>query len=175
MRVLITYHSQTGNTEKVARAIQEALSNENVTLLPASDVKAETFETYDIVFLGSGVYGSIIGKSLRQLMKRVVNLPEKFVLFTTHSSIGRNAHIKAFSKIRRSIEDSNCEVIAEYDCLGENNAITADRRKLFLQNLSPSERKEAEDHIEKLKGHPNAEDLEDTKKFVIDLMNAIAN
>lgn len=175
MRILIAYHSQTGNTEKVAKAMQEALSNEEVTLLPADEVKSETFETYDIVFLGSGVYGSLIGKSLRQLMKRVVHLPEKFILFSTHSSIGHDTHIKAFSKIRRSIEDSNCEVVAEYDCLGENKAITPERREIFLKTLTEEKRKEAENHMEKLKGHPNAEDLDDTKKFVIDLMKELKN
>ena len=175
MRVLIAYHSQTGNTEKVAKAMQEALSNEDVTLLPADEVKSETFETYDIVFLGSGVYGSLIGKSLRQLMKRVVNLPERFVLFSTHSSVGHDAHIKAFSKIRRSIEESNCDVIAEYNCLGENHAITPERREMFLQTLSDKKRNEAEQHIEKLKGHPNAQDLDETKKFIIDLMKELKN
>ena len=175
MRILITYHTQSGNTEKVAKAMQEALINEEVTLIPVSEAKPDDFETWDIVFLGSGVYGGMIGKNLRQFMKRVVNLPEKFVLFTTHSSNEYETHIKAFNKIRRSIQESNSQVIAEFDCLGENKSITPERRELFLQNLAPEKQKEALEFMEKLKGHPNADDLEDAKKFVIDLMNKITS
>ncbi|NHI91534.1 MAG: hypothetical protein EAX96_03455 [Candidatus Lokiarchaeota archaeon] len=175
LKILITYHSQTGNTEKIAKGMKEALKNEDVTLLPATESKPETFDTYDIVFLGSGVYGGIIGKSLRNLMHRVVNLPGKFVLFSTHSSISHETHIKAFSMIRKSLEESNCEIVAEYDCLGENREITPERRELFLQSLPKEKQKEALEHIEKLKGHPNIEDVENAKKFVFNLMKKLKN
>jgi len=50
MKALVTYYSQTGNTEKLARAIYEAIHVEK-ELLPVQDVK--NTEGYDIIFVTS--------------------------------------------------------------------------------------------------------------------------
>ncbi|MHA1798120.1 MAG: flavodoxin family protein [Candidatus Helarchaeota archaeon] len=172
MKILIVYHSQTGNTEIIAKVMNDTLKIDNqVTLLRASDVKPEVLQDYDIVFLGSSVYGGLVGKSLRQLMKRVFYLPEKFVLFSTHSSNDYVTHVKAFRKIRKSIEESNSKIIDEFDCLGENKAITPERQEIFMKNLDPDERRKAKEYLKLLKGHPNEEDIENARKFVINLIN----
>ncbi len=166
MKILIAYHSQTGNTKLIAETMNEALLKENVTLLPAIDVDPKTLEFYDLVIIGSGIYGGQVGKSIKKLMKNAINLPEKFILFSTHSSEDRETHIKAFARIRKVIEGDFRQVLTEFDCLGENKMATPERQELFLANLTPEKRKEAEEYIQKLKGHPNIDDLNAARDFI---------
>ena len=55
MKALVLYHSSTGNTKKVADAIQNSLINEKVESVLASvgDAAEQELYDYDLVFLGS--------------------------------------------------------------------------------------------------------------------------
>lgn len=54
MNVLVAYFSQSGNTEKIAKAIWEEASRENEACLKKlEEVSAEDFADYDVVFIGS--------------------------------------------------------------------------------------------------------------------------
>ena len=59
MKILIAYHSDTGNTEKVGNAIKETLAGEgqDVTAMAAKEADPSTLGSYDLVVLGSGIYG----------------------------------------------------------------------------------------------------------------------
>jgi len=50
MKILVTYFSQTGNTEKIAQAIHEVSSkNHESTLKKLKKVKIEELEDYDLI------------------------------------------------------------------------------------------------------------------------------
>lgn len=61
----------------------EALTDEAVTIIPASEVDPDALSSYDVVFLGSGVYAASVGKSIKDLMAEASKqqLPPKFALF----------------------------------------------------------------------------------------------
>jgi hypothetical protein len=88
MKALVTYYSQTGNTEKVARAIYEAIHVEK-ELLPVQDVKGT--EGYDIIFVGFPVQGHSVPAKLLPFFK---NLPagQNIALFCTHGAL-RGGHL----------------------------------------------------------------------------------
>jgi len=173
MKVLIAYHSQTGNTKLIAETMNEELSNDEVTLLPAADVDPETLETFDLVILGSGIYGGSVGKSVKKLMRKAINLPEKFILFSTHASDSREMHVKAFGRIRKVIEGDFRQIVSEFDCLGENKLMTAEREQMFIATLAPEKQKEAEEHVQNLKGRPNSDDIEQARVFIKDIINKL--
>ena len=50
MKILITYSSKTGNTQRLAEGIYDNLGMEDVTIMPMAEV--ETLEPYDIVLVG---------------------------------------------------------------------------------------------------------------------------
>ena len=58
LKVLIVYWSATGNTEKVANAIQQALTREGITpiIKKVADSAEEELYNYDLVFLGAPSY-----------------------------------------------------------------------------------------------------------------------
>lgn len=163
MKILITYFSQTGNTEKVAISMKEALTSEEVDLKPVKNVDPSNLSTYDLIFLGSGVYASRVHNSVINLVKNAPTLPSKFAFFCTHQSL--KFYQKPFDKINNMLEKKNCTVLGTFDCVGENLGIPKETQIAMLNRLPEDQRKKAEEDWKKVKGRPNNDDLENAKKF----------
>jgi len=169
MKILITYFSNTGNTEKIAKSMQDGLMDYDVDLIPAKDVDPTTLNSYNILFLGSGVYASRIDKSILSMIKKAVpELPAKFVYFCTHASL--KLFQEPFKRITGIIKEHNCEIVGEFDCVGENLGIPLDTQLAMLERLPEDQREKAKKDREKIKGRPNEMDLENAKNFAISLV-----
>ena len=169
MKILITYFSNTGNTEKIAKSMKEGLVDYDVDLIHAKDVDPSTLSSYDIAFLGSGVYASRIDKSILTMIKKAVpELPTKLAYFCTHASL--KLFQKPFKWITGVIKKHDCEIISEFDCVGENLGIPLDTQLAMLDNLPEAQREKAIKDMEKMKGRPNEMDLENAKNFAISLV-----
>ena len=71
LKVLIIYYSQTGNTEKMARAIEEgAKSVVGIDVEVKYFVKPEELADADAVILGMPTYYHDIGMDMKNLLKR---------------------------------------------------------------------------------------------------------
>ena len=99
LKILITYFSNTGNTEKVAKSIQEGLTAHEVSLIPAKEMDPSQLISYDLVILGSGIYASRIDKSILNLVKNATELPANFAYFCTHASL--EFYQKPFFKVTK--------------------------------------------------------------------------
>jgi len=122
LKILITFFSNTGNTEKVANSMKDGLIDYDVDLIPATDVDPTTLSLYDIVFLGSGVYASRIDKSILNIIKKAVpDLPAKLAYFCTHASL--KLYQEPFKRINDLVKEHNCEIVDDFDCVGENLGI----------------------------------------------------
>ena len=165
MKIIITYFSGTGNTEKVANAIKEGLTGHEVDLLPVKSVDPTTLDSYDLVFLGSGIYAFNASRKVMTLIKKASHLPPNFAYFYTHESL--NPWPEAFKTVNDLIEKQNCKLLGEFECCGENLVPLAKQQREALQStLSPEERKEHEENYQKyVKGHPDEQDLENAKNF----------
>ena len=117
MKILITYYSQNGNTEKVAQSICKGCEGQEVEIKPIKEVDPSTLGDYDLVFLGSGIYASRVNKSLADLIVASTELPPKFVFFNTHAS--RKPYQDGFKVVKQKIEEKS-EIVAEFDCCGDN-------------------------------------------------------
>jgi len=167
MKILITYFSQTGNTEKIAQSICEGCEGEEVEIKPIKEVDPSTLSDYGLVFLGSGIYASRVNKSLADLLEAATELPPKFVFFNTHAS--KKPYQDGFKVVKKKIGEKS-EIVAEFDCCGDNIGVPEAMRKAMVEKLPPEKRKEAEEHQQWLKGRPNAEDLENAKEFAKSLI-----
>ena len=163
LRILVTYFSKTGNTEKIALSIKSGLEGHNIDLKPVNDVETSSLKEYDIIFLGSGIYASRIDKSLPNLVKAAQDLPKNFVFFCTHASA--DSYQDGFKVVKKTLEKFNSKILGEFDCMGENIGIPEATIKSMLDKLPPEKRTEAEEHQKILKGRPNEEDLENAKRF----------
>ena len=167
MKILITYFSQTGNTEKIAQSIYEGCEGKEVEIKPIKEVDPSTLSDYELIFLGSGIYASRVNKSLADFIDAAKELPPKFVFFNTHAS--RTPYQDGFKVVKKKIGEKS-EIIAEYDCCGDNIGVPEAMRNAMLEKLPPEKRKEAEEHQLWLKGRPNVEDLEKAKEFAKSLI-----
>ena len=173
MKILVTYFSGTGNTEKVANAIKEGLTEHEVDLLPVKKTDPESLGSYDLVFLGSGIYAFNASRKCLTLVKKAQKLPPNFAYFYTHESI--NNWPDAFKTINEINEKQNCQLLGEFECCGENLvALAKEQREAAQSRLSEEERRELEENFQKyVKGHPDAHDLENAKKFAISIIEKL--
>ncbi len=170
MKILIAYYSMTGNTESIAKAMNEALAGEDVTLRKVEEVDPSTLKSYELLLLGSGIYAGRMHKSVQKLLKNTAELPVKCVLFYTHATAEPETYQPFPRNIRKLIEGCGSEICAEFECLGDNKNVTEDQVQQRLQGFSPEQKMVAEEQMERLKGHPNSEDLENAKAFVKSLL-----
>ncbi|MFX0155264.1 MAG: flavodoxin family protein [Candidatus Hodarchaeota archaeon] len=163
MKILVTYFSKTGNSEKVAYSIKKGLEGQEVDIMPTKDVNPINLNKYDLIFLGSGIYASRVNKALPDLVNAAQELPQNFVFFCTHASA--ESYQDGFKLVKRTLNKFNVNIIDEFDCMGENIGIPKATILSMLEKLPPEKRKEAEEHQKRLKGRPNDEDLENARKF----------
>lgn len=74
-RMLIVYHSRTGNTEKMAHAVAEGAKETEgieVGVSPVEDVSPEDLLDYDAIIMGSPVYFGTMAAELKQLIDESV-------------------------------------------------------------------------------------------------------
>ena len=169
LKILMTFFSNTGNTEKVANSMKDGLADYDVDMILVKDLNPKALKLYDIVFLGSGVYASRIDKSILTMIKKAVpELPAKFVYFCTHASL--KLFQEPFKRITGIIKEHNCEIIGEFDCVGENLGMPLDTQLAMLERLPEDQKEKAKKDREIIKGRPNEMDLENAKNFAISLV-----
>ena len=159
MKALVTYYSQTGNTEKLARAIYEAIHFEK-ELLPIGDVK--DLQGYDIIFVGFPVQAHSVPAKFLPFFK---SLPagQKIALFCTHGSL-RGGQLP-----KQAIEHaiglaSRARVLGTFGVRGKVNPKVIDSLMNTAQHRAWAE--EAQGAGE----HPNEADLADAKEFAKNIL-----
>lgn len=70
-KILVTYYSRTGNTQKMAQAIADAAAdvpNADVRCLPVADLAPENLLDYDALIMGSPTYYGSMAADLKKLI-----------------------------------------------------------------------------------------------------------
>jgi flavodoxin len=175
MKILVAYFSTTGNTEKVAKAIKEGITGHEVDLLNIKGADPNSIGDYDLIFIGSGLFAFNISRKLPIFLKKIPALPPKFAYYYTHEHPEQGAYSDCFKSVDKIIERSNCEVLGSFDCCGENLVEKAkEQRESSWNTFSPEKRKKAEElWINTVKGHPDAQDLENAKSFATSIIDKL--
>jgi NAD(P)H dehydrogenase (quinone) len=73
-KILIAYYTRTGNTEKMARLIEEGVKEENieVDVKKIPGVTAEELRGYDAIIMGSPTYYGSMAAEIKQLLDESV-------------------------------------------------------------------------------------------------------
>ena len=113
MKVLVTYYTQTGNTEKLARAIYDVLTTDK-TILPVADVKS--LDGYHLVLCGFPVQAhSVAGQDAGADQK--ASEGQKVAFFATHGSLrGSQLAKQAFASAEGLAV--NLTVLGQFGCRG---------------------------------------------------------
>ncbi|MBD3173263.1 hypothetical protein GF326_12425 [Candidatus Bathyarchaeota archaeon] len=153
MKTIVLYSSRSSNTEKIANEIASELDCPCIKISKDFNPSTVDLRDFDIVFLGTGIYGAEPNAELLNYLKEMnpknnVN----FALFLTW--FGRGTTDKAvYDLVKTIVEDKGCRLLEDYySCLFEGNIIIA--RFIFPDS----------------KGHPTAEDLSNARKWAREII-----
>ena len=180
MKILVTYFSQTGNTEKIAKAIHEVSSKNHESYLNGiKKVKIEDLDDFDLVFIGSACHDTDLAKPVLRFLRKIPDSPKYAIAgFYTHSTYlpeGDEKIIelseewsgqcsKTFEKLEK---EKNVNLKGYFRCQG----IPTPGIEQFIHNSIIKDDEEWAVFIEELKKHPDENDIENAKKFAQDILN----
>ncbi len=154
MKILVTYFTQTGNTEKVARAIYGAIGAQK-EILPVDKVKDPS--GYDIIICGFPVHAHSVPLSVEHFIKQIPP-GKKIALFATHGSL-RGGELATTAIEHATSLASKLKVLGTFGCRGN-----VDPKIIETLVKKPEHRAWAET-AESAALHPDESDLEDARHF----------
>jgi len=143
MRSLVVYYSQTGNTKKVACAIQRGMSPllEQCDIASVKEVKPQDVDKYDLIGLGSPVWDGAETPNVRRFIENIPKQQGRHIFsFNTHGVMPEHF----FPTVVRRLRGKGFTVIGMRDWYG--TAFSACPEPLFYRWASRRiDLKEAED------------------------------
>lgn len=171
-KILVVYYSETGNTEKVAKAIYDAVSKEHTTLLKRIDeINADRLNDYDLVFVGSPCHGGDLAPPAKTLLKTIPESPKfKLAGFFTHSCPTEDGSPSSFkrwaSKCVTSLEGASKEKKIDfkgyYSCKGAPSPPIQEFMRSVVFGSTSGAR---EEYMREVLKHPDHEDLRKAEEF----------
>ncbi|EFK12216.1 conserved hypothetical protein [delta proteobacterium NaphS2] len=180
MKVLNLYFSSTGNTEKVAKTIDETTRElgypvDTVKIL-SKDMSPDILD-YDLIFVGSGVYGQLPGKKLMDLhgalLQRFVKAGEikpasprrpssHVVVYCTYGGVhtGMNEAIPAVKYMGQLFDHLGFTIIGEWYVVGQYMT-----KKLKSHSVGG--------RLGDIRGRPNQADLEEVAEKVKGVIQSV--
>jgi flavodoxin len=161
MKVLVAYHSDSGNTKKLAQAIYEGVTQAEKEILPFEETK--DLETYDLIFCGFPVHSHSVPASAEKFLKGVPK-GNKIALFATHGSL-RGGQLAVTAFYHALSLASKERVLGTFGCRGKVKSSLIDA--LMKRPEDRAWAMEAQSAV----GHPDDADLEDGREFARLMVN----
>jgi len=163
MKALVTYYSDTGNTEKIARAIYEVIhfEKELKPVLEVGDIKG-----FDIIFYGFPVKAHSVPAKATKLLKE---LPEgqKVAFFSTHGSL-RGGHLPKQAFEHAVGLASKAKLLGHFGCRGKVDDRVIDAMMKQIEHKAWAEEALGAND------HPDKNDIEDAKNFALGILAKIS-
>jgi flavodoxin I len=170
MKVLVTYFSQTGNTEKIAKAIcEEAARDNEADLKKLKDVNPGDVAGYDFILIGSPLHSGGLAEPVKEFLNSIqAGSGQKMAGFITHFAPAYpeqamdvfTTPIKAACKVK-GIEYKGC-----FRCQG---ALAESLHEVVKKKQNLTDEQWA-GMLKQMTGHPNEEDEIKAKAFAKNLL-----
>ena len=165
MKILVTYFTLSGNTEKIAKAIFDEVSKKNeADLKKINEVNAAAFNNYELIFVGTPAHAGDLAAPVKELLNSLPKSPKyKLAGFITHMSEiwqkqGHDSVRVAFEKI---CKEKGINYVGTYNCQGNPDPNVA--KMVKEARKIPDD--EFNKYMEEAKKHPSLEDEQNAKKF----------
>lgn len=174
MKVLVTYFSQTGNTEQIARAIyEESVSSSSADLKKIEEIDPSQLDDYGLVIIGSLCHGGTLAEPVRVLMNLIPERSSFYLAgFVTHAS-----------PLYNKSDDENCMIylsslcrkkgIAYLGCF-ECQGRLAPKLYNFIKHFKHIPEDEWAPMAARMERHPDSEDIENARVFARAILNKIS-
>ncbi|PKP57821.1 MAG: flavodoxin [Candidatus Altiarchaeales archaeon HGW-Altiarchaeales-2] len=119
MKTLIIYTSiHHRNTEKIAKKMANILE---AKLLTPDEADANTFNEYDLIGFGSGIYHSKFHESLLNFIDKLPTLKNKKAFIFSTSGGMQLPYVNNFNRaIKEKLTEKKFDLIGEFSCRGFN-------------------------------------------------------
>jgi len=170
MKVLVTYFSQTGNTEKIAKAICEEASRENeADLKKLEDVSADDFAGYDFIFIGSPLHAGNLAGPVKEFLSGIqAGSGQKMAGFITHFAPAYpNQAMDGFTEPITSVcQEKGIEYKGCFDCQG---ALTESLHEMVKKRQNLTDEQWA-GMVKQMTGRPNEDDAANAREFAKEML-----
>lgn len=177
LKVLIAFYSETGNTEKIARAIyQEASRDHEAHLGRTKEIAEETLSGYDLVFLGSPCHSTDLAAPVKRTLDALPDSPNfKLAGFFTHGcpNVGESFDTwasKCISSLEKVAKEKQIDFIGHYHCQGAMSSAVEEAMGKYFTKKGEITANNWNEYIEELRKHPDHEDLQKAKEFARDTL-----
>lgn len=166
MKVLVAYFSQSGNTEKIAKAIWEEASQTNeADLKKLEDITPSGVAGYDFIFIGSPLHAGSLAAPVKECLGVLqASSGQKMAGFITHFAPAYpDQDMEGFAEpIKAACKKNGIEYKGCFDCQG---ALAESMHAAVQKKLNLSDEQWA-DMVKQMTGHPNEEDVANAKACV---------
>ncbi len=163
MKVLVTYFSQSGNTEKIARAIcEEAAQANEAELKKLEDITPDEVAGYDFVFIGSPLHSGSLAAPVKECLGVLKNSSnQKLAGFITHMAPAYpDQDMEAFTEpIKTACKEKGIEYKGCFDCQG----FLAEAMHGPVQKKLNMDDEQWAGMVKAMTGRPNEEDVANAK------------
>ncbi|MCP4137045.1 MAG: flavodoxin [bacterium] len=172
-KVLITYYSQTGNTEKIAKAISEEIKGDcDIDMVSIDAVSGVKPDQYKLVFVGSPIHAGGLAGPIKEFLE---TLPEsgdyKIAGYITHSAptYTKEDFLKGLNTLEETCGQKSIPYLGSFDCQGYLNPQIHD----MVKKMKGFSDEEWADRCKQMEGHPNKEDEAKAKEFARSIVDSI--
>jgi flavodoxin I len=169
MKVLVTYYSMSGNTEKLAKAIHdEASKNHESYLKKVDEVDPKWLNKHDVIFVGSPTHGGDLSAAVKKFMTELPKSPKlKAAAFITHSSPDRAEYEKCFTAFNAFAKEKRFTLLGCCDC----QARLAPEIQPYVKEARKASDAEFAEMMRSIEKRPNTADLRNARKFARDILS----
>lgn len=166
MKVLVTYYSQSGNTEKIAKAIcEEAAKAGDADLKKLEELTPDMVAEYDCIFMGSPLHAGSLAAPVKECLGALKTTSnQQMAGFITHMTPAYpDQDMEAFAEpLKTACREKGIEFKGCFDCQG---FLAEPMHAPVQKKLNMDDDKWAE-MVKQMTGRPNQEDMENAKAFV---------
>lgn len=165
MNVLVTYFSQSGNTEKIARAIcEQAAKAHTAELKKLTDITPDDVAGYDFIFIGSPLHSGSLSAPVKECLGVIqASSGQKMAGFITHFAPAYPEQDKErFTEpVRAACKEKGIEYKGCFACQG----FLAESMHEIVQKKLNLQDEQWADMVKQMTGRPNEEDEGNARAF----------
>ena len=154
MKIMVTYLSQTGNTQKVAEAIFDTLHSPEKEIAAIDDAKDPA--AYELIFVGFPVHSNSVPKKADAFL-RSIPAGKKVAVFATHGSIKNGPLAKTAFETAATLPKG--KILGMFGCRGKVVQSVIDAMS------KTTEHKPWAEEAASASTHPDEADLKDARAW----------
>lgn len=169
MNVLVAYHSVSGNTEVLAKAIHDELSKAHQCYLKKVDeVELGWLDRHDVIFVGSPIHAGDLSAPVKKFLGALPKSAKlKVAAFITHSSPDKADYERGFKTIESLAEQRGFVLLGLHEC----QARLASEIQPYVKEARKVSDAEWRRMMKRIDSHPNAADVRKVRKFARDILS----